>query len=290
MRAGGASGRARSRASSDDAHADEREREQRPPRSAGAAPAGAAPRAAARRASGPATASACAAPRARRCADACGRNRHDAGTTLMRTSQQSRMRRDRRHRAAVIRAPVLATCDARAVRAAQARTAAPRAPQASTHAVSRDRRCSSGSDRGSASQVEHHRTAAAGAVELLGEPARAARDRLPRDALRRIAALEFAQAREIGVVARALRQRIGAAVRRAAAAARRSRRRDTRCRRAGSARTPSRARGRAGTSDDSVTRPSGDAAALGRVDVERDRAAPARGDVAARACAAPRDA
>ena len=52
---------------------------------------------------------------------------------------------------------------------------------------------------------------------------RAARDGLPRDALRRIAALVLAQAGEVGVVARPLRERVGAAV-----AARQRRRTDLR--------------------------------------------------------------
>src|SRR5438552_7664513 len=59
--------------------------------------------------------------------------------------------------------------------------------------------------------VERHRTAAASAVERFGEPAGAARDRLPCNALRRIAALVFAYAGKIGVAAAPCRECVRAA-------------------------------------------------------------------------------
>ncbi len=103
---------------------------------------------------------------------------------------------------------------------------------------------------------QRDRSAAPRAFEFLAEPACAARDGFPGDALRRIAALEFAQAGEVGVVAcvplPADRRRPG----RAAAAARRSPRRDRRSRSAESGRRPSRATGRTESRRISVTRPS----------------------------------
>ena len=111
------------------------------------------------------------------------------------------MQRQRRKRAAAMvaalerrqRTPGNASAKGRALRSA-----------ASTHAVRRDSRASTGIARGQPVPRELHRTAAAGAVELLAVPAGAARHGFPRDALRRIAALEFAQAREVGVVAATL--------------------------------------------------------------------------------------
>ena len=58
--------------------------------------------------------------------------------------------------------------------------------------------------------VERDRAAAAGAFERLREPAGAARDGFPCDALQRIAALVVAQSGEVGFVAASLRARIEA--------------------------------------------------------------------------------
>src|SRR5437899_10622830 len=60
------------------------------------------------------------------------------------------------------------------------------------------------------SVVERHRTAAAGALERLREPARPARDRFPCNTLWRIAALVFAYAGKIGVAAARRRECIRA--------------------------------------------------------------------------------
>ena len=134
-----------------------------------------------------------------------------------RSSWLARDQRERGQRRAAMLASLPAGSDDPGARSANGRAAR---SAASTHAVSRDKRVLGAKRERQRGQVEDHRAAAAGAVELLREPARAARDRLPRDALRRIAALVFAQAGEVGVVAAPARERVGAVARR------RQRRRD----------------------------------------------------------------
>ena len=197
MRAGGARGRGRSRRSSSEAHADEQHAGGGRPRSAGAAPAASAPRAAARRASGSAPASAvvCDIGAARALQPRQGlRNVHVArlrAETARARSSASR-RWSRPWRAGKARAAAARSANGRAARSA-----------ASTHAVRRDSRASTGERaRQRVPRRASTRSAAAARLELLRVPAGAARDRFPRDALRRIAALEFAQSREIRVVAR----------------------------------------------------------------------------------------
>ena len=246
MRAGVASGRARSRRSSTKRSTTSANAEQRDPDrqvhrlrqlrrdEQHAEPARSAPASARRRRRSRAGRVAPAPDRAAR--RACSQRRRRSS----RVRRHQRQRRQRRCGDARGPDPVgsvvpgSASANGRVVRSA-----------ASTHADSRDSRVSVSSCVRQSRPVERDRTAAAGAFERLREPSGAARDGFPRDALQRIAALVFAQAGEIGVVAAARRARIDALFAGRQRRRMRFRRRIRDARSAENARKPSRATGRA---------------------------------------------